>query len=114
MYEEIAKLIASNKPVDILKLRSKYEYMDDAMLSIVSAHNDSLTSKNDDQEHSYKDLITELENLKKQLGKQETLISKIEDENNKLKAKNELLQAENEELNTIQEQAIKILTRSKK
>ena len=114
MYEEIADLISKRKMIDFLDLKDRYEYIDDAILDIISSYNDSLVSNNDESLYSYKNIITELENLKQELEKRRSLLEKVEDENNKLKAKNKLLELENMSLKENYEEVVKKLTRNKK
>lgn len=114
IFKEIADLISKNESIDILALKEKYEYVDDTILNIVSAYNKSLVSDKNNDSHSYQSTIAELESLKHELIKRESLFKKIEDENNKLKARNKLLEIENKSLNNNQEEVIKILTRDKK
>ena len=114
IMEEISKKISDKKMIDVHQLEAKYDYMDDTIINIVSAHNDSLVKKSEGNDFSYKDIITELEECKKELERKNSFIEKIEDENNQIKAENELLRLENESLNKDQEQVIKILTKNRK
>lgn len=113
ILQEVSSKIKDKKMIDISQLKAKYNYMDDNIVSIVSAHNDSLVKTSSSDNFSYKDLITSLENCKKELEDKNALILKLEDKNNKLTAYNDSLKLENKEYQEREEQIVKILKNTK-
>ena len=110
---EIAVKIEHGKMIDLNYLRSKYEVVDNSILELVSAHNDSLINGNNtsDNEYSYKDLISEYESAKAEIARLNLLIEKLSEKEKRLTEENCGLKDENKKLNEEREQIIKILTR---
>ena len=111
---EIATKIEQRKMIDLHYLKSKYEIIDNSILEIVSAHNDSLVGNknaNSDNEYSYKDLICEYEAAKKEVARLNSLIEKADLQTKKLVEENAELKEKNEKLNEEREQIKKILIR---
>ena len=111
---EIALKIKQGEMIDLHYLKSKYEFVDDSILELVSAHNDSLVGGKvsaSDSEYSYKDLITKYEDTKKELVRLNGLIEKTDEQTKKLVEENNNLKQENEKLNEEREQIKNILVR---
>ena len=109
---EISTKIRNKKIIDLHTLKAKYDYVDDSIIEIVSAHNDSLiNSTESDEEYSYKDIIEKYEQCKTEVIKLNNLIEKTDENTRKLTEENTKLKQENQTLNDEREQIKKILNR---
>ncbi len=106
---ELTDKIKNKKIIDYSKLKEKYETIDDSIISLVGAYNDSLVEDNTSN-YSYQDLITKYEECKERLLKQEQLITTINKKNQSLTERLNEVTEENNELKTEREQIKKILS----
>lgn len=111
---EINSKMQKNNMINANKIEKKYGYMDDHILNIISAHNESLRkgskSKNDDEETTtYGDLINEFNQTKEELKKMNGLFTSIEEQNKKLIEENKKLHEENDKHKEKEEAITKIL-----
>lgn len=116
----IAEKITNNKMIDVRQLQNKFDYpINNFILNLISAYNDSLVIKrnndkddnndNDNLEYSYKEIIEDYNNCKKELERIESLKNKLEGQNKKLQEQLSSLKNENSTLQDEREQIKKIL-----
>ena len=106
----IAEKISQGKIIDYKQLKEKFKHIDDEIMEIVSAHNDSLVKGNSsDSDYSYKDLIAKYEECKEELLKHKKLIEKLEEKNSRLTDMNNQLKSDNDKLSEEREQIKRIL-----
>ena len=114
ILDEISIKIKNKKMIDSNNLEQKYNYMDEHILNIISSHNDSLVTKNDENnEYSYKEIIEGFNNCKNDLLQKENLINKLNEKIKSLTEENESLKEENKNYKQDQEDIQKILQRRK-
>ncbi|MBQ6547104.1 MAG: hypothetical protein IJL74_03800 [Bacilli bacterium] len=99
MLEEIAKKIEKRKIIDMHNFTANYDSTPDGILDVVSAHNDSLvnskTNNNSEEEYSYRDIIEQYEECKKEIERLNHLLEKADEKTRQLVGKNETLEKEN-------------------
>lgn len=91
--------------IDATKLENEFGDLDESLLNLISTHNNSLTTNDEQQstninanaESHYKDLILELRNSKKEIEEKDALIEKINTNNEKLTEENQTLKETNNE-----------------
>lgn len=99
ILSEITDSIQKKKLIDIPSLQKKYGEIKLSFIDTISAYNDSLMKEaNSDEEYSYKDLITELNEGKTEIQRLNNLIDKLNSENEKLIQRNTYLEGENNQL----------------
>lgn len=102
IVNKISETIISRKMIRFSELGQKFGKIDENLTNLIGAYNDFLVNNNvndNDNHYSYSDIITELEETKREIIKKEELINKINEMNKSLASKNETLENENEKLN---------------
>ena len=116
----ISDKITNNKMIDIRQLQNNYDYpINDFILNLISAHNDSLIAKrnndkndindNDSNLYSYKEIIEDYNKCKNELERIEHLKINLEEQNQKLTEQLSSVKDENRELKDEREQIKNIL-----
>ena len=99
MLKEIAQKIEKSKIIDIHNFKANYEHVPDGILDVVSSHNDSLVNNSNstnEKEYSYRDIIKQYEDCKKEVEKLTKLLEKADERTRQLVGKNEALEKENQ------------------
>ena len=122
VINNISEKIESGKIVDARQLQNNYDYpINDFILSLISAHNDSLIKRKKDNkdnddinndnnlEYSYKEIIEDYNKCKQELERIENLKVRLEEQNQKLVEQLSSVKDENKELKDEREQIKKIL-----
>lgn len=97
ILSEINKKISTNSFINAIELENKYGNIQNFLLDLIGAHNDSLSNKDNskDNNESYTELITSLKTTKEELEKKDKLIKKLDDNNQELIDRNQILEEEN-------------------
>ena len=101
LINKITDAVNNKKIIQLTELEKDFDEIDRSLISLIGAINDSLVNSDangNSNQYSYSDIITELENAKKEIIKKDELIEKINQKNNELVSRNSVLESEKNDL----------------